>query len=319
MFFLLSGYSISISWNKDPNLKRYYLKRYFSIAPGYYLMIVIMTILTLAAKATIGKTVGFAGNTDPGAILINVLLLNGLFPNADNNVVGGGWYIGTTVIFYLLYPILNQIIKNAKHRRLIVVATIAAKLIIIITVYKITGNASVLTVNSFTYYSFINEITCFLLGIVLFYRIQEEKESPNPTSDIILSLFWLVISLGLFFGAGKYAYVFVTDAVGLLSFYLARAFITIEKRGAIQKDKLSRYLSAWGRRSFYIYLSHTFFAFSMSIIIVTLWERAGEPFNVNVLYLITIPVVFLGAWILSVILEAIISPITKKGYQLLLR
>ena len=38
--------------------------------------------------------------------------LNGISPSYSNNIVLGGWFIGITAIFYLLFPALINILKK---------------------------------------------------------------------------------------------------------------------------------------------------------------------------------------------------------------
>lgn len=58
----------------------------------------------------------YKSSTDILGIIINVFCLNGLIPQYNNNIVPGGWYIGTLVILYLMFPITYFILKkeNAK-------------------------------------------------------------------------------------------------------------------------------------------------------------------------------------------------------------
>jgi peptidoglycan/LPS O-acetylase OafA/YrhL len=46
------------------------------------------------------------------SISANILLIHGLIPSACNNVVPGGWSIGTEVIFYCLFPMIYKVIDT---------------------------------------------------------------------------------------------------------------------------------------------------------------------------------------------------------------
>lgn len=83
---------------------RFYWNRFISIAPGYYIAIIISILVSfLEIKIGVEPIAELSGGGTT-----NFLLLHGFFPNYCNSIVRGGWYIGTTVVLYLLFPILNK-------------------------------------------------------------------------------------------------------------------------------------------------------------------------------------------------------------------
>ena len=109
MFFLASAFTLSYSMDyrhEEKNaIKFFFLRRFFRIAPGYYVGIIIYFLISLLLNhLSISDSLGI--NHDPKNIIINILFLNGLLPEENNNVVPGGWSIGTEMIFYLIFPLI---------------------------------------------------------------------------------------------------------------------------------------------------------------------------------------------------------------------
>ena len=115
IFFVLSGYLSMKSCEQDKN--RFYRKKFCAIAPGYYLLILITVILDALVRLVTNGEHDLGKNTSGIAILCNVLFLNGILPFCNNNVVGGGWYIGTISIMYFFTPYIYNFLQiiNKKH------------------------------------------------------------------------------------------------------------------------------------------------------------------------------------------------------------
>lgn len=115
IFFVLSGYLSMKSCEQDKN--RFYRKKFCAIAPGYYLLILITVILDALVRLVTNGEHDLGKNTSGIAILCNVLFLNGILPFCYNNVVGGGWYIGTISIMYFFTPYIYNFLQiiNKKH------------------------------------------------------------------------------------------------------------------------------------------------------------------------------------------------------------
>lgn len=105
---------MSLRGNKD-NFRRFWIKRYLSVAPGYYVILLLTHTMNLVLKHW-HLTIGFADQTNPIAVLLNVFFLHGLFPFCNNNVMAGEWLVGTLMLLYLVAPFLFQKLKQVKHK-----------------------------------------------------------------------------------------------------------------------------------------------------------------------------------------------------------
>ena len=107
-FFFASGYTCSISFKKNTNIKVFYKKRYISLAYGYYTILTVTVFANIIFKLLLN--IDFYGtNTGPVSIICNILMIHGLLPFCNNNVFPGGWFVGTIVIMYLLHPLAVKI------------------------------------------------------------------------------------------------------------------------------------------------------------------------------------------------------------------
>ena len=184
LFFVLSAFSLMYSTENRVNqpawVKEYFIKRFFRIAPLFYLL-----ILFFAIKA------GLSENTS--IILLNFLFVFGF--SSDVGLVWGGWTIGVEVIFYLIFPTLILIITTYR----------VALIILIISFFISYLSWSVLHEDYLTitprprwdwsYFSFIPNICFFMVGICAF-KLKKLNDKLNLTIliiQIIIIIYLLVI------------------------------------------------------------------------------------------------------------------------------
>ncbi len=122
LFFVASAYTLCLSATKRRGESRgwlkYAIRRYFRIAPLYYLGILIYfgRALIEAANGIVGRTL--LEDYSLANVAANVLLVHGFYPPANNTVVPGGWSIGTEVAFYAIFPTIFYLasrVEIGKH------------------------------------------------------------------------------------------------------------------------------------------------------------------------------------------------------------
>lgn len=98
LFFVLSAFSMSLAYDDGLTtktaLKRYALRRFFRIAPLFY----VMLALWLGYYNHLGSP--FQGI---GSLLVNMTFVFGI---TQNGVVPAGWSIGVEMCFYAVFPLL---------------------------------------------------------------------------------------------------------------------------------------------------------------------------------------------------------------------
>lgn len=95
LFFMLSGFSLAMSFNKDGNIIHFYKKRFLRLLPSYFMVF--------------GIWYAFLCYKDGGGILSYLWNLFFLNYYVDNDLLI--WFIPVILLYYLLLPLYIKIIK----------------------------------------------------------------------------------------------------------------------------------------------------------------------------------------------------------------
>jgi peptidoglycan/LPS O-acetylase OafA/YrhL len=203
LFFVASAYTLCFSRIKRAGEKKpliaFWIRRFFRIAPLYYVAIFVyflaesnMHILALI------KMPYSLYNFE--TISANILFVHGFVLSANNNIVPGGWSIGTEMAFYLLFPLLFSLFDRAYKQSGIIslYALVCMSILLNITIQLAIGQFLVIDLNnnSFIYYNLINQLPVFLMGMTIFfhhhYRIPVQLSIP-----IQIAIFVIVTIAGI--------------------------------------------------------------------------------------------------------------------------
>lgn len=105
LFFIVSAFTLfrSLDVRQENGFGKYYLRRFFRIAPLYYLIIIIVFSLSIGQSY-------YLEDIDKGASIFNliahILFINGFFTNYFNSILGVEWTIFVEVSFYMILPVL---------------------------------------------------------------------------------------------------------------------------------------------------------------------------------------------------------------------
>lgn len=317
LFFVASAFAISISWenHQKRNKKCFpFLKRRFaSLAPGFYLMILVTFILNTLTMHFFNKNIGYATNRSPLAILCNLLFLHGLLPFCNNSVAIGGWYIGTTALLYGVFPLIFYLYKRYEKLRIYFPLIFEViMLAICIPVVVISGNKQLIANNSFLYFNIITQLPCFAWGLLLWFQ---EKSNDKATSHLklcgFISALTAILSIFLFFSEWSYKAIFLPFLMGFSAYLFLKILLKREERGNTFTSRFSRILIQFGKKSYYIYLVHGLFVWTMPDFFFLALNKWGITLDHTLLYLLfLLPMVVLSYFAAS-ILERICAPITK--------
>lgn len=276
IFFVLSSYSLCLSLNRKPQTTCDFMKRRIRrIVPGYWTMIAITFCIDCAYVFVLKNPERLAAFQWYN-ILANLLLLNGFLPGGGNNlIVRGGWYIGATVIFYLFTPLLFRLFQkeNEKWRKIrawvFPLAGFACAAILIPLAAILSGAGDCVN-NEYLYFSFVNQMPCYLLGFSAFDFLQQKKQHCKPVL-LSLGLLSLIASILLFFSGIRFAFV-VIPTLFSLSFFCLFVVLT-ETIGSICPEKKSvSLLMKYGDNSFAIYLIHPLIVFDGELVLRKLFS-----------------------------------------------
>lgn len=178
LFFVASALTLCMSQSRrgGQSLGDFYLRRFFRIAPLYYVGIILYALIDLVAPRE-----GFGAYT-AGNILANLTFVHGFVPSAINDVVPGGWSIGGEMAFYAVFPFLFAA-ADAAFRKwgalpivafagLLVALYVGAWHVIpLVTPFEITRN------NIFYYWAPAH-VVVFCIGIAAFFLTRNGERWP---------------------------------------------------------------------------------------------------------------------------------------------
>jgi peptidoglycan/LPS O-acetylase OafA/YrhL len=278
LFFVLSAYLIFDALDrlqkKGGTLDEFFLHRFLRIAPLYYFAMVAMLLVFGWLYPAIGWSPHAPQSYTVSNVLANVFFIHGLVPAANNSVVGGGWSIGTEMLFYVMAPVLFAL----RDRRLVIIATAAACYPIVLAAIKIpyfSTNSFVID-NGFLYFSIMNQLPVFICGCLLF-SIKDEAFSI-PTFGAVIGWIAPMVFAG---------YIWVTNFTGTMTFFFVPFLAGVSSAFFIifmSKVKISNWLVIeFGRRAFSIYI------FNLPALMLV--KSAAGHLGVHLHYFAAVPIV----------------------------
>ncbi len=117
LFFAVSAFTLCLSMEARRQgevhyVTNYFIRRFFRIAPLFYLWVVIMCVRSLQ----------FGGALPPASeIAISVFFIQNLFPGHEAGIVWASWTIGVEMLFYLMFPLAFRYV-NTLPKGLVVLA-----------------------------------------------------------------------------------------------------------------------------------------------------------------------------------------------------
>ncbi len=320
MFFVVSGLTSMMSYERLQSCGKFYRKRIEAIIPGWWAAIFLIYILNSISLAVSGNIIRFGANRKPLSILCNLLLLHGLLPFCNNNVYGGAWFIGTLAVFYVAAPAVYKLYTKLIQKDPFLIKCIPwiAQIIactIVVGAYFITKNPSI-TLNKygFAYYNFISQSGCFLLGAVLYFEL---KNGEIIKKDLwlrkILCIVCLYMLFHMFFTKWAYYSVLVSFAMGLFTYNLLLCMIAAEirSRKIFEGSLICNVLGKYGKHSYYIYLMHFYFVWSIPLMIQGIFGMMDIRVNDNVIYFVWIIPAFILSYYTALLFEKVLKRVQK--------
>jgi peptidoglycan/LPS O-acetylase OafA/YrhL len=177
LFYTLSGFVLSYGYaerlRSGTQRTRFYIARFFRIAPLFYAMLAIVTLWTWLHHQVF----------DYQTIILNATFLFGLVPGKHESVVLAGWSIGIEMLFYILFPLLAAAVKTIRG---VVIAFIIACCSSAWVQWQLGQ-----TFGSYGYMNLITHLPFFMAGFGG-YRIWQHLEFSQSRAG------WLLLGLSLF-------------------------------------------------------------------------------------------------------------------------
>lgn len=278
LFFVISAITIFMTLEMDHVrcadarhvTLRFYIKRFFRIAPLYYAAIAVYGLISLGATHSGYERAWVLGAHGPIDIVLNLLFLHALSPTAINNVVPGGWSIGVEMLFYMIAPVLYFLAMN-RVRLLFATVLLLAISLAVTSMSDCNGTLECnVSNNSFSYFWPPVQGPCFIVGMWAWYAFRSHllgdarvtRRASWSYAALALVFALLTAMLGVWLDkAHALAPIFAAcSAVAFLLFVCTRsarkASMIRSAPLAQRRTLLRRCAAALGRESYGIYLWH---------------------------------------------------------------
>jgi peptidoglycan/LPS O-acetylase OafA/YrhL len=124
----------------------------------------------------------------PANVAANLFFVHGFVPAANNNIVPGGWSIGTEMAFYALFPLLFASAGRIGTRGLAGVIVAFVALHTLAQALWLGGTAFAVAGNNFIYFNLVNQLPVFGLGLLAYFAHADARVPPWPTWARVLVL-----------------------------------------------------------------------------------------------------------------------------------
>jgi peptidoglycan/LPS O-acetylase OafA/YrhL len=313
LFFIMSSFTLFNSYAKrkienERNLKtKFFIRRYFRIAPYYYLAGIIYILYRLFAE---NQTINVNN------VIANYTFLNGVYLPGINYIPPGGWSVGVEMLFYLFIPILFRYIDSL--RKAVLLFFVSMFISIIINQYFIDYTSYYISliwddVSNWAFYQWLPyQFPVFVLGIILYF-FKKNFVLSIKNGQIILILSIVTYFLFSIFNLNNvspfylipneyiYGLIFVCFAIGVYT--------------TSNKLILNSFVQKLGVVSFSVYLNH--------FMVLNILGRLYSGFCKFLVVHLHLPdvilrndLVFLISYIFVVYISFIISKQTYKHFEI---
>lgn len=191
LFFIVSAFSLMHSTERRTDhagwVAEYFLKRFFRIAPLFYLIIGF----ELARQFTRGGI-----RVDAADILMNFTFTFGFVP--FSGFVWGGWSVGVEMIFYALFPVVLLLIRSHRSALWLVLVTIVTSYAMRVGLHEQYLATNPRPQWDWSYFAFASNVCFFAMGIYV-YRLSQRFNDSRALMGGVVPLATLIIIGGLLF------------------------------------------------------------------------------------------------------------------------
>jgi peptidoglycan/LPS O-acetylase OafA/YrhL len=319
LFFVVSGFTLISSWRRRHDGSwRFYIRRFFRIAPMFWLAILFFMFFSgwdPRYWAPDGIT--------PSQVFLTTIFMHGWHPASFNSVVEGGWSIAVEFTFYLIFPILMMNIRNLKQAIVALVLFYCLSLACMHYFYLYRAfiwpdvTQDYLTWNLLNLW-IINQMPVFIVGLLTYYLIEKFHNifSRLAFNTVLYTSIFLMVVISL-----------RPDPYNLfhqlLSIYLAFAIcfggVLFALAGGVGKLLVNRPIQYLGKLSYSAYINHFIVLRVLGQLLIQGIDRVlpqiGRATEFYILYLVL--VLFFTALLSTLTFSWIEKPMIMLGKKLI--
>lgn len=234
LFFALSAFAIayaySASLNTQGDMRIFYSKRFFRLAPLFYFVMLCGALLTL-----------WQGRPGAGFFdyLLSLTFSFSFVPGKNGSVVGGGWSLGLEWLFYIAFPFLLSFAGNL--RAALAIWVVAGTLALASSFY-FASDAEVDVLRNYGLLFILAHLPFFVAGIACFHAFTVCNHrgfviSARVTGPVAIGVFLLTLA---YFHFGWTAWVPDEIYLSIVAFILV--FLAASGFPAWLDNRFTRYL-----------------------------------------------------------------------------
>jgi peptidoglycan/LPS O-acetylase OafA/YrhL len=314
LFFVASAYTLCLSatnrLSESHSLKKYAIRRFFRIAPVYYLGLLGYFFLALFLTWNKSGIVSIPSKYNYINILTNVFFVHGFYMPANNNIVPGGWSIGTEMAFYVLFPFLfyfgTKITDSSVKKGLVFLSSVFIfSQLLLCLISFLTG--FYVESNNFLYYNLVNQLPVFCVGITYYLIENNLKFKTDWKFDFMIFIVLSLFSLLLWNSNWQ-------NIFSIIPFISAISFVFL--MNVLKKKEVLNFnfLTKIGAVSYSMYIIHFALLNFSGSISMRLSEFVNKNIMLFVLFLITVTITFLVAVISEKYVE---KPFIANGRKII--
>lgn len=199
LFYVASALTLYMSWQaRSPQevspVRNFYIRRFFRIAPMFYLAIAG----SLAVRG-LAPSYWAPNGIEWWFFPITASFLHGFHPETINSVVPGGWSIAVEMTFYLLLPLLMPYMRTLRSSLVMLTAAFALYAFNVFMVPRLFSYPEhhQYLVDNFVMFNLLGQMPVFILGMLCYLLLRAELSRvmilriATMGTAILLSLLWL--------------------------------------------------------------------------------------------------------------------------------
>jgi peptidoglycan/LPS O-acetylase OafA/YrhL len=247
LFYTLSGFVLSYGYldslQSREQIIKFYLRRFFRIAPLFYAMLGVWIVFSRL------RSESFA--VGPFEFVLNVSLLFGLVPGRHESIVAAGWSIGIEILFYLLFPIFAALLTSP--------LTAAATFCVFSVISSLEFNALKSShMGSFAYMNIITHLPFFLCGILSYLIWRKDGFRARRGLGIVLLFASVATAASIVYVPSVFLFLMSFEVVNVEIYVWALLFAALILSTCFYPNRLlvNRFTRYLGSISFSTYLLH---------------------------------------------------------------
>jgi peptidoglycan/LPS O-acetylase OafA/YrhL len=266
LFYMVSAFSLCLSLDQRTRAERrpllnYAIRRFFRIAPMFYLAVLIYLLKPYVLPAGVAPVIldPIAWSKKAWHVVLTVLFLNGWSYQAINLIVPGGWSVAVETNFYLLLPLLFRFATSLRRALALFGVSLLAATAMRKALYLLM--ASRIPASSQTWFGVFStmwlptQLPVFALGIVMFRAVDPREIGGRTVSPrrVAALLAALVVSILVARLAPHGIRRWTSREVQIAFVLLFGAMLLAYRPTRLLVNPFTRYI---GKVSYSVYLTH---------------------------------------------------------------